>query len=538
MLNKLNAAQTAPISYQTFTGETNRLALLLEAAPVALAAADEAGRLLFANLKFEELFGYGRTELVGQPVELLIPPAFREEHIHHRTNFIDQPRTRPMGSGMNLVARRKDGSEFPVEVGLGYETIEQQTVVIFSVIDISIRKEVADLLEQRVQARTRELERRRQVADGLRDILTVLNSNRSLEEILDHIVHQAVTLLEQASACAIYRLHEHERQFVIKTSWGLPADYAPQANLPLDEEFIGQAVLTRQPVIFSAADQGQKLSPPIRAYWQALIDSGFCTFLAVPLVIKEEIYGSLVLYYRTPVEFSREVLDLAVTFSDQAALAIENARLRNQVEQAAVVAERSRLARDLHDAVTQTLFSASLIAEVLPRLWQRNPPEAERRLEELRQLTRGALAEMRTLLLELRPSKLIDVPLSDLLRQLTEAITGRSRVPITFSVSGGRPLPPDVQVAFYRIAQEALNNVAKHARASQAEVWLDCQVKVVKLSIKDNGRGFRFAGVAPENLGLNIMHERAEAIGAELAIQTELGQGTQVTVEWRPPAAG
>jgi signal transduction histidine kinase len=105
------------------------------------------------------------------------------------------------------------------------------------------------------------------------------------------------------------------------------------------------------------------------------------------------------------------------------------ARLYEQAEEAAVATERNRLARDLHDAVSQTLFSASLIAKVLPRLWERKPEEGRRRLEEVRRLTRGALAEMRTLLLELRPKALVEADLGDLLRQLTEAFIGRARIP-------------------------------------------------------------------------------------------------------------
>jgi PAS domain S-box-containing protein len=124
----------------------------------------------------------------------------------------------------------------------------------------------------------------------------------------------------------------------------------------------------------------------------------------------------------------------------------------------AVVAERTRLARDLHDAVTQTLFASSLIAEVLPDLWKIDAEEAARSTEELRQLTRGALAEMRTLLLELRPAALMQSKLGDLIRQLCEALVGRSRLPIDLKIDGERPLPPEVQVAFYRIAQRKLTS--------------------------------------------------------------------------------
>jgi signal transduction histidine kinase len=197
-----------------------------------------------------------------------------------------------------------------------------------------------------------------------------------------------------------------------------------------------------------------------------------------------------------------------------------------------VTAERNRLARDLHDAVTQTLFSASLIAEVLPDLWQIDIEEAHRSTEELRQLTRGALAEMRTLLLELRPGTLTQTRLGDLLRQLTEALIGRARLPVHLSVEGERSLPPEVKVAFYRIAQESLNNIFKYARASQVDIDLALSPAGAHLEIRDNGIGFDTNKVKPTSLGQRIMHERAEAIGADLSITSVLQKGTQVSVTW------
>jgi signal transduction histidine kinase len=225
-----------------------------------------------------------------------------------------------------------------------------------------------------------------------------------------------------------------------------------------------------------------------------------------------------------------------------------SARLYEHAEESAVAAERNRLARDLHDAVTQTLFSSSLIAEVLPRIWERNPEEGRRRLQELRELSRGALAEMRTLLLELRPSALAEAGLGDLLRQLAESITGRARVPVALHVEGECKLDAEVKVALYRIAQEALNNVAKHAGATQATITLRClsspggegvgvragePEERVELAIRDDGTGFDPGTIAPNSLGLGIMRERAEAIGARLAIESVPGEGTQVSVTWR-----
>jgi PAS domain S-box-containing protein len=339
---------------------------LLEAAPVAIVIVASTGHIVLVNAKAEVMFGYRRDELIGQTVETLLPKRFKEIHVGHRSHYLAEPRVRSMGLGLDLAGRRKDGTEFPVEIGLGFTEIEGEVLVMSFITDITERRQVEQTL------------------------------------------------------------------------------------------------------------------------------------------------------------------------------------------QTAVTAERNRLARDLHDAVTQTLFSASLIADVLPRLWARHPAEGERRLEELRQLTRGALAEMRTLLLELRPTALMEVELADLLRQLTEAITGRARVPVILTVEGQYPLTPDVRVALYRIAQEALNNIAKHAGASQAAVSLRYSRRkeqgsekteeqgsnmphglLVELRISDDGRGVNLAHISPQSLGLSIMRERAEAIGAKLSIESQVGQGTQVSVVWQ-----
>jgi PAS domain S-box-containing protein len=209
--------------------------------------------------------------------------------------------------------------------------------------------------------------------------------------------------------------------------------------------------------------------------------------------------------------------------------------LAHQIKERTAMEERNRLARDLHDAVSQTLFSASIIADVLPKLWERNPEEGRKRLEEIRQLTRGALAEMRTLLLELRPVALKDAELADLLKQLGESINGRARIPVKIDIRGKCELEPDVKTALYRIAQEALNNVAKHSGASQAEVEMDCQDNTVSMSISDNGKGFARENVRAQSLGLGIMNERAKEINAELNVDSREGQGTSITVKWTRP---
>jgi PAS domain S-box-containing protein len=209
--------------------------------------------------------------------------------------------------------------------------------------------------------------------------------------------------------------------------------------------------------------------------------------------------------------------------------------IAQQVKAKTALEERSRLARDLHDAVSQTLFSASLIADVLPRVWEKNAEDGRRKLEEVRQLTRGALAEMRTLLFELRPAALADAELGELLRQLSESLMGRARIPATLEIERSCQIPVDVKVAFYRIAQEALNNIARHSRASRAQLTLHCGPGVT-LHIIDNGSGFDISREPTGSFGLGNMAERAKQIGALLEIRSKINEGTEISVNWQDPA--
>ncbi len=394
---------------------------------------------------------------------------------------------------------------------------------------------------ERYDERERELERSQRFIEGLRDILAALNSTRSFDEILDLIVLQSRELLG-ASAAVIYKGLMDEFLIAIAASNGAPAELEKLGKLPFFPEAVNMAVFSRKPHAVPELDKdvttdlldGIGVLSPLIIQWKEIIRKNFRAYLTVPLVIKDELYGALALYYQEPHQFREEDIRLGMTLGGHVALAIENALLRDQIEQSAVVAERNRLARDLHDAVTQTLFSVSLIAEVLPRLWERNREEGLRRLEELRELTRGALAEMRTLLLELRPASLAEAETKELFHHLADAFIGRARIPVDLEIKGECDLPAEVKVAFYRIAQEMLNNVAKHAEANHVKLSLECQNEGVHFFVEDDGIGFDPSIVSPENLGLGIMKERAESIGAELLIQSSTGKGTRMILDWKP----
>ncbi|GAP20714.1 GAF domain-containing sensor histidine kinase [Leptolinea tardivitalis] len=384
-----------------------------------------------------------------------------------------------------------------------------------------------------------ELERRQIVAASLRETLAVLNTNLSLEKLLNYIVNQACPLLN-ADAAAIYHL-QMNGMLTIQALVGLSNEYIEYGNIPLGKFATGNAALTKKPIFVPNTRLLSEETGVSEDLIEAMnrLSSQFSSLLSIPIEIREENYGSLTLYYLNEHHITEEEISLAKDFSIQAALAIDNARLRMRIEQDAVAEERNRLARELHDSVTQNLFSASLIAETLPIIMERNPQKGLEGLSELQLLTRGALAEMRSLLLELRPHALEETPLDDLLRQLVETASGRLRKPVTLDIKGQAFLPVEVRLTFYRITQEALNNIFKHAEAENIEILLritphiedgTCQNAI--LHIKDDGCGFRDLPDSAMHLGFNIMRERAQSIGAVLEIDSKVNCGTTIQLEW------
>jgi nitrate/nitrite-specific signal transduction histidine kinase len=412
------------------------------------------------------------------------------------------------------IAGGKYGQQISVDTGDELEELGHQ----FNQMSTKLSESYAQL-EQRVAARTRELA-------ALNAIAEVASRSLNLDEILNDALDKILEVLEMEVGSA-YALDDETRSLKLLAERGLFGEFMDRVSpQPLKGSVVEQAARKGYPIIWSMEDYPETALRP----W--LEKQGIRQVICVPLIVKGRLVGAFLFGARRSRAISQEELSLLDSCGQQIGVAVENARLYQQAEETAAVAERTRLARELHDSVTQTLFSASLIAEVLPDLWKMNETEGWRRLEELRQLTRGALAEMRTLLVELRPNALVEIPLPDLLRQLCESLIGRARLPIQLNIEGQERLSPDVQVSLYRITQEALNNVVKHSKATQAVVTLRLN-GATHLSIADNGCGFEMAKVPPDHLGLKIMCERAGAIGARLLVNSEPGEGTQISVTWK-----
>jgi GAF domain-containing protein/HAMP domain-containing protein len=386
---------------------------------------------------------------------------------------------------------------------------------------------------------SRQVRELRALTDASRIISSVLDQDQLLQELYEQITQIAPT---DFYLIALYDEPTNIVSIEINVDEGVRY---PRERYVLDKGLLTLVIHERRCIRFNSLSEekaGLGLetmpagSPRPNEAW-----------LGVPMLYGDKVVGAIVVGSYQSGVFDEGHAQILTSIANQAAVALENARLYQQAQQLAVIEERQRLARELHDAVTQTLFSASLIAEALPDLWTQDRDEGEGLLGELRQLNRGALAEMRTLLLELRPAALVEASLDDLLHQLGDATTGRTGVPVKISIEGQIDLPPDVHVTLYRIAQEALNNVVKHSRASEVEVCLQRSLSVAEdtsgtliraeLEVRDNGRGFDTSSIPPDRFGLGIIRERVQAIGANLTIQSQAGRGTRVAVDWKQTVA-
>ncbi len=384
--------------------------------------------------------------------------------------------------------------------------------------------------------RLREAQRRREVAEGLRDILASLNLELPLPQVLDYIATLARKLLG-TDAVAIYRLDAEAGVLRIQAAQGLDADYVANMFVKVGYGAVGQAVVTREPVAIADVSAGDpdETNTGLDSQRLALLKrlgTRYRGLLGVPLIIKGEVYGGIALYYQEPREFTADEIRLATMFSAQTALAIENARLRAQAEQAAATAERTRLARDLHDSVTQLLYSLALLAEAGSEKAARGEVNrVQEHLAEIGETAQQALKEMRLLVHELRPLVLEREGLVGALNQRLDAVERRAGIEAHLLAENWGQVPAPVEEELYYIARETLNNALKHAAAMSVTVTLRRADSGAELEISNDGRSFDPV-LAREGggLGLTSMLERTEKLGGQLTISSAPGQGTTVTV--------
>lgn len=259
-------------------------------------------------------------------------------------------------------------------------------------------------------------------------------------------------------------------------------------------------------------------------------DAAWDTQVAVPLSSRGHVVGVLSAYYAAGHEPGRAEIDFLRTIADQAAVAVENAQLFAQAREKAALEERQRLARELHDSVSQALYGIALGARTARTLLDRDPRRAAEPLDYVLELAEAGLAEMRALIFELRPESLETEGLVAALEKQASSLRARYRLAVDAILGPEPDLPTDVKEALYRVAQEALHNTVKHARAQHVWLTLTSDADGVALEVRDDGVGFDPAGDYPGHLGLRSMRERAQQAGATLTIESHPGHGTTIGV--------
>ncbi len=375
-------------------------------------------------------------------------------------------------------------------------------------------------LENEVAIRTKELA-------TLNAIAFEASHSLNLEEVLYYALDKVLELMSLEKGQA-FRLERGTSTLILMAHRGLSDKLIRRtARQPLSVSAAGLAAEEGRPVVRRVADFPEgKLRDLIQ-------NEGIELVVSTPLTVKGETVGILNLGAPATRDVTPEELSLLTAVGHQIGVAVENAHLYQQAQKLAVVEERNRLARDLHDSVTQTLYGTSLCAEAAARqLSLGNVGMAVDHLQEIQASSQEALREMRRLVFELRPPILSTVGLEAALRARLEAVEQRVGLVTELSGPGNGRLKPDIEAALYRIAQEALNNTLQHAGARHVTVRLDHADGWVTLEIADDGTGFDpEAAREGGGLGLSSMQERVARLGGTLALYSRPGEGTRIKVE-------
>jgi PAS domain S-box-containing protein len=384
--------------------------------------------------------------------------------------------------------------------------------------DATERVQTYQMLEQRVADRTRAI-------SALYDVTAVASGSLNLETILNGSLSRVLAVMG-VEAGGIHLMDEVTGALTLAAWQGVAEDDIVQNVIrPSDDGLTNRVLEQGCPLVSASIAAGlEPLSPTAT--------DNAPPYVGAPMRAGGRVLGVLSAVGRAGQHFEEEEVALLDSIADQIAVAVENGRLYQQAEQLAVMEERSRLARELHDSVTQSLYSLTLYAEVGRRAAEAGEwKDALERLAQLSQVAQQTLKEMRLLVYELRTSALEAEGLVGALQQRLDAVEKRAGVEVHLLVEEMVELPPLVEEGLYRIAQEALNNILKHARATVVTVKVKADGEQAELEVIDDGRAFDPNRIANTGgMGLTSMHERAERVGGSLTISSEAGQGTRVRV--------
>ncbi|MBK9712981.1 MAG: GAF domain-containing sensor histidine kinase [Kouleothrix sp.] len=414
---------------------------------------------------------------------------------------------------------------------LGSLNVESDQVNAFTYEDVDLLEAVAaqiggpiasTRLYQEAQRLAEQVERRNEHLTVLNAIARMAVSTLDVERMLAAVTEQ----IRQGFGyeyVEVYLVDEENRTLELAAQAGAHMPHELGYQAPLEQGLLGRAHRAGRTV------RVDDLPDPAIGDPERVTRSQLC----VPIVASGRVLAVLNLESPLPGAFSDEGVGVLETAADVLASAIENARLYQRAQEAAVLEERGRLARDLHDSISQQLFSMTLTAQAARVQLEKNPLRTASQLERLQETAGAALAEMRALIYQLRPPGLSEQGLVAALQQHVAAVGRREGLTVTLEVAGEERHARSAEQQIYRIVQEALNNVVKHAGACRVTITLDLQPEQITLQVVDDGAGFDINVLDPlsgRHLGLTSMRERAAELGGRMALRSEPGKGTKVVV--------
>jgi signal transduction histidine kinase len=416
--------------------------------------------------------------------------------------------------GAREVAQGRFGQTITAQTGDEIEELARQFNIMSAQLDESYKN-----LEQKVADRTQEL-------STLNAIAATVSQSLDLDEVLNLALDQTLQAID-IEAGGIYLLDEEANTLNLASQRGFSAQAVSEINrLQVGEGFSGRVIESGEPLVVPDVSTDPRLTRMV------VRKDGLRSLAVTPLNSKGRVLGTIFAITHDAREFTEQDVQLLTSIGNQIGVAVENARLYEQAQQSAIIEERSRLARELHDSVTQSLYSLTLLAEAGQRLAKAGDIERAREyLHRLGEIGQQSLKEMRLLVYELRPLALREEGFVGALNQRLDAVERRAGVEARMVTEGKLELPENVEEALYRIAQEALNNALKHAAPTSVEVTIRADGRRVELEVADDGRGFDLDAVeGGGGMGLVSMRERAEKIGGTLQVISAAGEGTRVKV--------
>ena len=491
---------------------------------------DLEGNLVDFNPAAAGMHGYGMDEFHGHSPHQFI----HAESLPLFERFVETVRA---GGDFRGRARdlRRDGTPFHIQVlGTGF-IYRGQPHALAVIRDITEEVEAYRFLEERVDERTRELS---MLLDVSANIASTLDLPLLLELILEQL--QQVVYYDGASVLIV----QGDELRTVAHRGPIPHDVQVQMHLSREQAGeLWEAMEGHEPLIIGDVKGDTWLAQAFRQAFGDYLNREMQyvrTWVGVPLTVRERLIGWLSLHHCEPRAYAEHHAALAQTIANQAATAIENARLYGQARRLAALEERQRLARELHDSVSQVLYGIGLGARTARTLLDRIETAEEMRsslaepLDYVRSLAEAGLAEMRALIFELRPDSLEREGLVAALTRQAGAMRTRHSLEVRTEFCPEPMLPFEVKEALYRITQEALNNVAKHAQASCVDIRLQDDDGMIVLEVQDDGIGFDPQQEYRGHMGLHSMWERAVQLGSTLEIESAHGHGTLIRISILP----